>query len=438
MLHRFVGRQIAPGAALSQLKEVPMQDINVALVGLGGFGIHYVNALLSAAEQHHVKFIAGIDPAPQGCAALAEIQRRGIPLYPSLEAFLSTPVRADLIALASPLQLHCQQVIQALEAGSHVICEKPLGASPDQARQMIQARDKAGKIVAIAYQWSFAPTTGRLKRDILAGRFGAPRRFATLTCWPRGDSYYARNNWAGKVRDDAGRLVLDSPANNACAHFLHYMFYLLGPTPQNSAQPASVSAELYRANAIQNYDTAAIRSTTASGVELLFLASHVTANNRNPVCRFEFENATILYGDQADDHLRVRFSTGQVEDYGVLPGGDNMDKLWSTVDAIRSSQSVLCGIEAAVAQTVCMYAAQQSVPEMCVFPPDTVRRENHEGSHRLIVAGLDALLERCYAEFKMPSEIGAPWARPGKTVQPERIASAITERASSCPIKDLS
>lgn len=68
-----------------------MQDINVALVGLGGFGIQYVNALLSAAEQHHVKFVAGVDPAPQGCTALAEIQHRGIPIYPSLEAFLNAP-----------------------------------------------------------------------------------------------------------------------------------------------------------------------------------------------------------------------------------------------------------------------------------------------------------------------------------------------------------
>ena len=413
-----------------------MQEISVALAGLGGFGINYVNALLGAAEQHQVKFVAGVDPAPQRCAALTELQNRNIPLYPSLDALLNAPGRADLIALASPLQLHCPQVIQALQAGSHVICEKPLGATPDQARQMIQARDQAGKLVAIAYQWSFAPATQRLKRDILAGRFGAPRRFATLTRWPRDNRYYARNNWAGKVRDDAGRLVLDSPANNACAHFLHYMFYLLGPAQHSSIQPASVSAELYRANPIQNYDTAAIRTTTTSGVELLFLASHVTQDNRKPVCRFEFENATILFGDDAGDHLRVRFSDGQIEDYGALPGGDNMDKLWSTVDAIRSNQSVLCGIEAAAAQTACMYAAQQSVPEICIFPTDIVHREETEEGHRFIVAGLDDLLERCYVEFKMPAELGAPWARPGKTVQPETIAAAITKLAPLCPNKE--
>ncbi len=398
-----------------------MQDINIAVAGLGGFGINYVNALLDAAPQHHARFVAGVDPAPERCAALAEIQRRGIPVYPSLEAMLAAPDRVDLVALASPLQLHCEQVIQSLEAGCHVICEKPLGASPEQARQMIRARDKAAKLVAIGYQWSFAPATQRLKQDILAGRVGAPRRLATLICWPRNSRYYGRNNWAGRLRDDTGHLVLDSPVNNACAHFLHHMFYLLGPAMQSSAQPASVLAELYRASAIENYDTAAIRSTTTTGVELLFLASHVTQHNRNPVCRFEFENATILYGDRADDHLRAYFAGGEVEDYGALPGGENMDKLWSTVDAIRCRQEVLCGIEAASAQTACMYAAQQSVPAISVFPPEVVCRENQDDSDRFIVAGLDDLLQRCYTEFRMPAELGAPWAHAGRIVQPEKI-----------------
>ena len=66
--------------------------------------------------------------------------------------------------------------------------------------------------------------------------FGRPRRFSTLCCWPRDLAYYRRNTWAGRLRDpDTGGWVLDSPANNAMAHFLHNLLYLAGERPDRSA-----------------------------------------------------------------------------------------------------------------------------------------------------------------------------------------------------------
>ncbi len=405
-----------------------MRNMTIAVVGLGGFGHRYVDALLNKSSEHHVQMIAGIDPQPERCEAIAEIRRRQIPVYPNLAAFLADGHnRPNLIALASPIQLHCEQVIQSLACGCHVICEKPLGASPAQTHQMIEARDKSGMTVAIAYQWAFASATQRLKRDILAGRFGAPRRFATTTAWPRNYEYYSRNRWAGRICCDDGRLVLDSPANNACAHYLHYMFYLLGDTAQTSAQPARVSAELYRANRIENYDTAAISCTTTSGVELLFLASHVTERICNPQCRFEFENATIVFGEHTHSELRVCHRDGHEESYGTLPEGGEMEKLWATIDAIRDGSPTLCGLEAASAQTLCMYAAQHSVKRIATFPGPIVRREEMNGPHRFVVEGLNEVLDRCYDRFKMPSEIGAPWAIKGECVDASKIDRTVED-----------
>jgi len=84
-----------------------------------------------------------------------------------------------------------------------------------------------------------------LKRDLLDGRYGRPLRLATLCAWPRDRAYYRRNSWAGRLRDgDSGAWVLDSPANNAMAHFLHNALFLLGPAMTHSALPAAVTAEL--------------------------------------------------------------------------------------------------------------------------------------------------------------------------------------------------
>ena len=142
---------------------------------------------------------------------------------------------------------------------------------------MIRARDEAGKLVAIGYQWSFSSPIQRLKRDILAGGLGAPRRLRSVCLWPRDEVYYTRNDWAGRQRAADGSWILDSPVNNAMAHDLHNMLYLLGPSIDRSAQPVEIVAELYRANDIENFDTAALRVRTTSGAEVLFYGSHAIA-----------------------------------------------------------------------------------------------------------------------------------------------------------------
>ena len=128
----------------------------------------------------------------------------------------------------------------------------------------------------IGYQWSFSKAIQSLKNDIIKGLFGKPIRLKTLALWPRDDEYYGRNNWAGRIKENQGKWVLDSPMNNAVAHYLHNMFYVLGFEVDSSAVPKQVIAECYRANPIENYDTAVCRILTTDDVEILFYASHAS------------------------------------------------------------------------------------------------------------------------------------------------------------------
>jgi predicted dehydrogenase len=89
------------------------------------------------------------------------------------------------------------------------------------------ARDAAGKQVAIGYQWSFSPRSSGSKADILAGVFGGPSGCAA---WSSGRAT-RRTTRATAGRRDQGRLRPPRPrlpVNNACAHYLHNLFYLLG------------------------------------------------------------------------------------------------------------------------------------------------------------------------------------------------------------------
>jgi predicted dehydrogenase len=294
--------------------------------------------------------------------------------------------------------------------GSHVLCEKPLGAHPDQVRQMIDTRDRSGLQLAIGYQWSFSPAIQKLKQDIAAGRFGRAKRLRTRVYWPRDEKYYSRSPWAGRQRDPDGRPVYDSPANNACAHHLHNMFYVLGQKPERSDWPASVQAELYRANPIENYDTVALRSRTQQGAEVLFYASHATRTRRDPSFVYEFENGTIHYEGKQGDHIFAEGPDGARIDYGSPASSESAEKLFQVINSIRNKQPVVCGPEAAGAQTACIYAAQESMPNIVDFPKDDVVIEGKPGERRIHVKDLEKVLDQCYEGSALPSELGIGWA----------------------------
>ncbi len=387
-------------------------NISVALAGIGGYGHLYLSALLDAKGEQGFRIAGAVDPFPEKSSRLADIKARGIPIYASLEEFYAA-AQADLAVIASPIHLHCAQTCLALSQGSHVLCEKPLGATFEQARRMKAARDRAGKVAAIGYQWSFAPATQALKRDIAAGAFGRPLRLRTLVLWPRDEKYYRRSRWAGARQDDKGNWILDSPVNNAASHYLHHALYVLGAQTDRSAWPLSVTAELYRAHPITNYDTAILRSRLENGAELLFAATHACRQRRGPIISYDFEKATVSYDYDAGRLFQARFKDGSVKDYGS-PDADTVRKLWETMEAARGGKPVVCGIEAAAAQTACMYAAQQSPPDIATFPSSLIQVEGEPGARKTWVQDLEAVLTRCCEEFKLPGELGVAWARPGR------------------------
>lgn len=391
--------------------------IRIALVGIGGYGSGYAQELFRTAAARGVELIAGIDPAPERCRVLDDFHRTGTPIYSSLEDFYAQD-HADLVVLASPIHKHAPQTCLAVTQGAHVLCEKPVCAVIQDAHQMAEAERRSGKFVAIGYQLSFTPVIHRLKQDILKGDLGQPKRLKSCILWPRPASYYHRNQWAGRIRSDSGDWVLDSPANNAMAHYLHNALYLLGSTTTTSAHPNSVQAELYRANPIENYDAAALRVVTDDHVEVLFYAAHTVPNEIHPVFYYEFEAATVEYTAYSGCNLVARFKNGTIRKYGdpTAPGAE-WYKLWNCVEAIRSGEPVLCGIAAASAHTRCINGAQES-SEIITIPPAGVRQEPRGTADTLTwVVGLQETLQHSFNQGCLPAELGTfPWAKEGNVV----------------------
>jgi len=415
------------------LHKAMSRESSVALVGIGGYGSLYVSALLDASPAlNGHRFTAAVDPSPGLCDRLEELHGRQIPIYPSLDALYANH-RPELLVISSPFHVHAAQTIEALGYGSHVLCEKPMCVTVQQAAQMRDARDRHERHVAVGYQWSFSPAIQRLKADVRAGVFGAPKRLKTIVLWPRDEMYYSRNRWAGKQRDDEGNPIYDSPVSNACAHYLHNMLYVLGDAPDRSATPARVTAELYRAHPIENYDTAALRCRTDRGVEILFVVSHAIRRSYGPEFRYEFENATVTFAEHGGAEIVAHFEDGTTRSYGSPWESSDTGKLWATLRAIREGTPTVCGIEAAVAQTQVTEAAGRSMADVIPFPRSLVHVEGEPGARKTWVEGLETVLALCYQRSALPSELGVDWSAAGAetAIEPWPAAAAATTRAKS-------
>lgn len=375
-------------------------------------GAVFLRELLDHAAEGRFRIAGAVDPAPERCPYLLELAGLGIPVVPDLEMFYARSA-ADFAVISSPHHYHADQTCVALAHGSDVLCEKPAAASSADLLRMIRARNEAGRWVAIGYQWSFSDAVQSLKSDILEGRYGRPIRLKCLYLWPRDHAYYRRNDWAGRKRALTGALLLDSPVNNAMAHDLHNIFYILGGAVAASALPVLVQGELRRANDIENFDTAALRCRTAEGAEILFWASLASRTDPGPVILYEFERGSVTVAGRGNSILGW-FSDGSERDYGN-PDAAPMKKLWDCLELVGRPESPVCGLEAAASQTLCVEGLQESAPEILDFPPGRIRRVDETGLERTWVAGLDEELRLCSERNALPSEIGLDW-RPGRPV----------------------
>lgn len=394
------------------------KEVSILLVGIGGFGGSYVNELLEN-EERDFKITGVVDPLAEQASCYPALREKNIPFYAELENFYAEQ-EADLAVISSPIHFHCPQSTFCLSQGSSVLCEKPLAAVVQDGLKMKKARDETGEFLDIGYQWSHSEAVLKFKQDVLDGVLGRPLRARTIILWPRDQEYYARNSWAGRIKDDKGHWVLDSVANNATAHYLHNLFFVLGPEINKSSYPSSLTAELYRANDIENYDTAVTRIKTEEDLELLYYASHSVRERYQETFCFEFEKGRVVYGELEQENqgtITAEFNDGTKKYYGN-PEKNRKRKLWLALEAVRKGEDfVYCGPEAALPQTISINGFQESAGEIRDYPEDIKNYDRQKQQYW--IEDLDNILIKAYREEKLLSEMDIKWARRGNRLSVE-------------------
>lgn len=361
-------------------------------VGIGGYANVYLEALLNS-KRTDFEIVGMVDIHPESSRFFNQLSSMGVPLYSDMESFYKEN-SADLAIITTPIFLHTRQILCALENGSNVMCEKPMSGNSADEKIIKSASEAAGRFVMIGYQWSYSAAIQSLKSDIIKGKFGKALSMKTVVLWPRPRDYFTRGaGWAGKLNASDGTPMFDSIANNAAAHYLHNMLYLLGTETDKSAEANCVEATLFRANKIENFDTAEIKFETDCGCKCTFLGSHTTESLQDPKFEYVFENGKVVYGDEYKE-ITAFMNDGTTVRYGN-PFSDVNEKIYIAIENTKTGEKdVLCGVTAASAQTRCIEKVQK-------FPiiqvPDSLISER---DNFIYVNGLYEEMLLCYNENK--------------------------------------
>lgn len=110
----------------------------------------------------------------------------GIPVFGTLAAMLDS-VELDAVYVASPHQFHCEHVLLAASRGRHIIVEKPIALSLDEASRMVEAVEQAGVKLVVGHSRSHDPVIKTMREILLGGEVG---RLAMINCWNFTDFLY--------------------------------------------------------------------------------------------------------------------------------------------------------------------------------------------------------------------------------------------------------
>jgi predicted dehydrogenase len=199
-----------------------MNTINFAIVGCGRIAQRHAEHINNTIG---CNLVATCDIEFEKAQKLADAYG-SIP-YSSIEELLENK-NVDILSICSPNGLHAHHSILGLNAGKHVLCEKPMALSAYDCGEMIKAAEKANKRLFVIKQNRYNPPVAAVKTLIEEGQLGKISSVQLSCFWNRNENYYA-NSWKGTKELDGGTLYTQF------SHFVDLLYYLIGDVKEVKA-----------------------------------------------------------------------------------------------------------------------------------------------------------------------------------------------------------
>lgn len=193
-----------------------MNSIRFAVVGMGHIGKRHAEMVQRQAGCELVALADARSAAECGYAG-AE------PFYASLTELLAQHAgELDVLCVCTPNGLHAAQSVEAIEAGLHVVIEKPMALNRQEGERVLHAALARGRQVFCVMQNRFSPPSIWLKELMESGTLGRIFMVEVQCFWNRDDRYYGKIPWKGTREMDGGTLFTQF------SHFVDIMYWLFG------------------------------------------------------------------------------------------------------------------------------------------------------------------------------------------------------------------
>jgi len=196
-----------------------------AVIGLGLISQVHIKSL----EDLGIQITAVCDNKLNPAKTIGE--QLGCAHYTCYETMLSQG-GFDVLHICLPHYLHAPVAIAALKKGVHVVCEKPMATTVEDAKAMIAAAKVGGTKLEIIFQNRYNPATVAVKEALNSGELGRILGGWLKVTWYRSEEYYTKNDWRGRWATEGGGALI-----NQSIHTFDLMNYFLG-------SPSSVSASV--------------------------------------------------------------------------------------------------------------------------------------------------------------------------------------------------
>ena len=192
------------------------RKIRVAVVGCGHIGKRHAE-MIKRDDNADLVAVCDIRPIEE-----LGIEAYDVPFFHSLEELLKSDLRIDVINICVPNGLHAELAIRAMETGHHVVIEKPMALTRQDAERVVYTSLHYQKQVFCVMQNRYSPPSVWIKEMVESGRLGKIYMVQINCYWNRDQRYYKPGGWHGDARLDGGTLFTQF------SHFIDIMYWLFG------------------------------------------------------------------------------------------------------------------------------------------------------------------------------------------------------------------
>lgn len=253
--------------------------LGTAIIGCGSISPLHARAI---AEVEDARLLAVVDNNPLLAAQAA--QDYGCEGLTDYRELLKRP-DIDIIHLCTPHYLHAQMAVELLNAGKHVLTEKPMAQDLPSARFMLEAAGTARGQLGVVFQNRYNDPSVQIKETIDSGNLGDLLCMKGIVTWTRSEDYYSNSSWRGRWATEGGGVLI-----NQTIHTLDLLQWFGGEV---SSVQGSVTTDVLN-NVIEVEDSAHACITFKNKVRGLFYGTNAYLVNSPVELELVFQQGTLL------------------------------------------------------------------------------------------------------------------------------------------------